>query len=295
MLPPEVVAYYECGDEQDRRPLRPAGWSGPGPGILLQRHLPDAQRPPSSTSAAARARTPSRSRWPGHDIHLIDAMPLHVAQAQQAAAAAGTELASTEVGDARELASRTERRRGAAARPALPPAGTGRAGRRTAEARRVLRPGGVLAAVAISRFASLSEGLAARLGRDHPGDRRGRPAHRDPPQPGAPPDRFTTAHFARPQELAAEVGAAGLTAGRAVRRRGPGRPARRTRGLAGRPGAARPGCCASWTRIETEASLLGASPHMAIAHRYGAAQQPAGHLDRRGTRGSDRGVVVSTA
>ena len=138
-------------------------------------------------------------------------MPLHVAQARQAAAAAETTLATTEVGDARELAfpdasadavlllgplyHLLEQAERAAA---------------LAEARRVLRPGGVLAAVAVSRFASLIEGLRYGWACDHPGIVESglhTGTHRNP---GALQHRFTTAHFARPEELAAEVGAAGL-------------------------------------------------------------------------------------
>ena len=267
MLPPEVVAYYECEDERDRLSA-PAGrleWARTW--VLLQRHLPD----PKATIVDVGG-GPGAYAIPlalaGHDVHLIDAMPLHVAQARQAAAAAGITLASTEVGDARELA--------------LPDASADavlllgplyhlleEAERvaALAEARRVLRPGGVLAAVAVSRFASLIEGLRYGWACDHPrivesGLHTG--THRNP---GALPHRFTTAHFARPEELAAEVGAAGFAPVTLYAVEGPGALVDEPDEWMDDP-ARRDWLLRQLDRIETEPSLLGASPHvMAIAYR----------------------------
>jgi hypothetical protein len=80
------------------------------------------------------------------------------------------------------------------------------------EARRVCRPGGVIIAAAISRFASTLDGLRGGYLEDPAfamvaaGDRRdGR--HRNPT---GDPAYFTTAYFHRPDELAAECGAAGI-------------------------------------------------------------------------------------
>ena len=267
MLPPEVVAYYECGDEQDRL-TAPAGrleWARTW--VLLQRHLPD----PKATIVDVGG-GPGAYAIPlalaGHDVHLIDAMPLHVAQARQAAAAAGITLASTEVGDARELA--------------LPDASADavlllgplyhlleEAERvaALAEARRVLRPGGVLAAVAVSRFASLIEGLRYGWACDHPGIVESglhTGTHRNP---GALPHRFTTAHFARPEELAAEVGAAGFEPATLYAVEGPGALVDDPDEWMDDP-ARRDWLLRQLDRIETEPSLLGASPHvMAIAYR----------------------------
>ena len=267
MLPPEVVAYYECGDEQDRL-TAPAGrleWARTW--VLLQRHLPD----PKATIVDVGG-GPGAYAIPlalaGHDVHLVDAMPLHVAQARQAAAAAGITLASTEVGDARELAVPDasadavlllgplyhlleEAERVAA----------------LAEARRVLRPGGVLAAVAVSRFASLIEGLRYGWACDHPGIVESglhTGTHRNP---GALPHRFTTAHFARPEELAAEVGAAGFAPVTLHAMEGPGALVDDPDEWMDDP-ARRDWLLRQLDRIETEPSLLGASPHvMAIAQR----------------------------
>jgi hypothetical protein len=82
------------------------------------------------------------------------------------------------------------------------------------EARRVLTPGGVLAAATISRLASTFDGFghgyladprfAAMVERDV------RDGVHHNPEPEAHPEWFTTAYFHRPAEVRAEIEAAGL-------------------------------------------------------------------------------------
>src|SRR5919108_3456011 len=91
----------------------------------------------------------------GYTVHLIDPVPLHVEHARQRSAAAERALASVRLGDARRL----ELPHGCAdAVLLLGPLYhlTQRAERVAAlrEARRVLRPGGIVLAAVISRFAS---------------------------------------------------------------------------------------------------------------------------------------------
>src|SRR4030095_4093133 len=91
----------------------------------------------------------------------IDPLALHVQQALRASAEQpAAPLASATVGDARQL-DRPDARVAAALLFAPLSHLTDRADRIRAlvEARRVLRPGGVLAAAAISRFASTLDGL----------------------------------------------------------------------------------------------------------------------------------------
>jgi hypothetical protein len=134
---------------------------------------------------------------------------------------------------------------------------------------RWLRPGGVLAAAAISRFASTLDGLL-RGYLDEPGfeaivERDLRDGqHRNPT---GRPEWFTTAYFHLPEELAQEVGEAGLRLHALLAVEGPAwmladiqqrlaDPTRRERLLA------------AIRRVQTEPSLLGASSHLlAVAHR----------------------------
>jgi hypothetical protein len=133
----------------------------------------------------------------------------------------------------------------------------------------VLRPGGVLIAAAISRFASMYDGLrrgwlddpdfAAIVDRDL---RDGQ--HRNP---DGRPGWFTTAYFHHPDELATEVGAGGLTLDSVVGVEGtawllPELPAM----LA--TAESRTRLLDLLRRTETEPTLLGAASHLlAIAHR----------------------------
>jgi ubiquinone/menaquinone biosynthesis C-methylase UbiE len=266
MLPPEVVAYYECGDEQDRLTARIGRLEWARTWELLERFLPE---PPATILDVGGG--PGAYAVPlalaGHAVHLVDAMPLHVRQGRDAAAVAGTTLASVEVGDARELA--------------FPDASADAvlllgplyhllevADRHAAltEAWRVLRPGGVLIAVAISRFASFFEGVHAGWAGDHPeivesGLHTG--THRNP---DAMAHRFTTAHFARPEELVAEVGEAGFAVEALVAVEGPASLVDDPDGWLDDP-RRRAWLLRQLRRVESEPSLLGASSHLLAVGR----------------------------
>jgi ubiquinone/menaquinone biosynthesis C-methylase UbiE len=127
---------------------------------------------------------------------------IHLGQAKARSAASGTTLGSITKGDARCLSAQSN------SADAVLLLGE-RSDRLMAlrEARRILKPKGVLIAAAISRFASLIDGLARGFFRDS--DFRKIVArdlatgqHRNPTNQTA---HFTTAYFHRPEELAAEV------------------------------------------------------------------------------------------
>jgi hypothetical protein len=137
------------------------------------------------------------------------------------------------------------------------------------EGYRFLRPGGVLMAAAISRFAAVLDGLwsgyivdpafRAIVERDL---REGQ--HRNP---DAHPEYFTTAFFHHPDELAAEVREAGLHLDAVLAIEGPGRLVPDLDGwLADEE--RRDLLLQTIAAIEREPSLLGMSSHfMAVAHR----------------------------
>ena len=141
--------------------------------------------------------------------------------------------------------------------------------RALAEARRVVRPGGVVVAAAISRFASTVDGLArGRL--DEPGFAAiverdlSDGQHRNPTRR---PEWFTTAYFHLPDELATEVADAGLRLRALLAVEGVGEfaadAAERLADL-----DRRERLLEVVRRVEAEPSLLGASPHiLAIAGR----------------------------
>lgn len=198
----------------------------------------------------------------GYQVRLLDPVPRHVEQAR-ARAATGPGF-QADRGEAREV---DEPDRSADLVLLLGPLYhlTSRPQRvaALAETRRVLRPGGVLIAAGISRFASLYDGLrrgwlddldfAAVVDQDL---RDGQ--HRNPDRR---PGWFTTAYFHHPDELAGEVAAAGLTLRSLIGVEGAAwllpdlphllaDPARRGRLLD------------LLRRTETEPSLLGVSGHL---------------------------------
>ncbi len=201
----------------------------------------------------------------GHQVHLVDALPLHVEQA--AATARGREASFTvALGDARSLA------QGDSSCDAVLMLGPlyhlterDERVRALAEARRVLRPGGMVAAAAISRFASLLDGLVSGWLGDPEFDAiverdLAEGQHRNPTNR---PEWFTTAFFHHPDELRAEVEDAGLQYEALFGIEGPGWL-----------------LCEQWDEpkgpqnilrvaraVEQEQSLIGASAHLLVLAR----------------------------
>lgn len=151
----------------------------------------------------------------GYNVDLIDFMKLHVDQANEIFARLGlTALARAEQGDARDL------KRPDASADAVLLMGplyhlTEKSDRAKAlrEAWRVLKPGGVLAAAAVSRFVSLLDGYSSGF-IDDPVFQEVVLAdlmtgqHRNP---NNTPGYFTTAYLHHPDELNAELNEAGFT------------------------------------------------------------------------------------
>lgn len=146
----------------------------------------------------------------GYDVHLIDPVPLHVAQARHAAANQPDQPFTASLGDARSLPEPDGTRDAVLLLGPLYHL-TERDERLRAlrEALRVLKDDGIVAAVGISRFRTVLAGLMGSDLHDpafrpivESGFRTGQ--HRNP-DPVGDPQRFTTAYLHRPGELVDEV------------------------------------------------------------------------------------------
>jgi ubiquinone/menaquinone biosynthesis C-methylase UbiE len=253
----DITAYYDRGEEQGRL----AGWGRlefirtqelltrflpPAPAVVL-----DVGGGPGAYAAWLSGR--------GYDVHLLDPVTLHI---EQARAHAG--LAGAEVGDARALPFVDESADAVLLLGPLYhlPEADDRV-RALAEARRVLRPGGVLAAAAISRFASTIDGLLKGY-MDSPefeqivervlltGRHENRARH---------PGWFTTAYFHLPDDLAREVRDAGFDLEGLLGIEGPGTWLTDLDDRLDDPDR-REALLRAIRRVETEQSMLGASAHL---------------------------------
>lgn len=212
-LDSDIIAHYESMDEAQRL-------YRPGSEIerlrtqeLLQRYLP----PPPAVILDIGGGAGVYAFWladRGYQVHLVDGVPLHVSQAEEAARQrGGPPLASLSLGDARQLDHPESSFDGVLLLGPLYHL-TERSDRIFAlrEARRVLRPGGMLLAAGINRFASTISALLEDFIVDpqfipiYEQDLR-YGQHRNP---SGDPRFFTTAFFHYPQELIDEVKEAGF-------------------------------------------------------------------------------------
>jgi len=265
-LEPDIAAHYRLGVER----VRLTTWGrleAERTRELLDRYLPS---PPATVLdvGGAEGAYALPLALNGYVVHLVDPVSAHIDAARSASSAQPAHpLASVELGDARHLEAADS---SVDAVLMLGPLyhlieATDR-GRALAEAFRVLRPGGVLFAAGISRFASTLDGLRtgdiadARFEDIVSGDLlHGR--HSNPDVEGHP-EWFTLAYFHRPDELLDEVRSAGFPGAELFAVEGAGAwldlndslddPSRRASILA------------AIRRVEREPSLLGSSPHVMV-------------------------------
>lgn len=268
-IAPEAAAYYLEGLEQARLLDRAVPLEYARTHELLRQYLPpppavvlDAGGGPGVYACALAAE--------GYAVHLLDAMPLHVEQARAASARQPRRpLASAEIGDARAM---TQADAVVDAVLLLGPLYhlIERRDRIQAltEARRVLRPGGVLFAAGISRFASPLDGFDEGAISDPAFQqiveddlRTGQ--HRNPTDN---PAYFTTSFFHRPDELEAEVIEAGFSIETLVAVERPFWLLKETNS-SWDDSERRERLLGYLRAVESEPSLLGVSAHiMVIAH-----------------------------
>ena len=207
-----VARYYASGAEAERLERGVAQLEAVRTRQLLARELP----PAPATVVDVGGGTGVHALWlaeQGYVVHLLDPVPELIAVAHARSATASRPLATAQVGDARALPYPD------ASADALLLLGPlyhltepGERAAALAEARRVLRPNGVVFAAAITRWAGalygLTRGLYAQPGFEalvqhtlESGQNR---------NPAGLPGGFTTAFFHRPEELASEVALAGF-------------------------------------------------------------------------------------
>jgi SAM-dependent methyltransferase len=219
-LDPAIRAYYERGEEADR--LRGGFPSGPleleRTRELILRWLPPGPLHVLDVGGAAGIHASWLAEL-GHEVRLLDPVPLHVEQA----AAAHPRLVA-ELGDARALAAGD----GSCdvvllLGPLYHLLDPGDRQLALREAHRVLRPGGRLFAAGISRASALLD-LLVRLDRLHEPGRLEVVAEavRTGEFRGSQHGMFTDAYFHRPSELRREVAGAGFADAEVLNVEGPG-------------------------------------------------------------------------
>jgi ubiquinone/menaquinone biosynthesis C-methylase UbiE len=263
-----IVAHYAAGQEAGRLESGIGQLEGARTRELLERYLP----PPPARVADVGGGPGAYAVWlagQGYTVDLLDLVPLHVEQARRRFEALGLGRARALVGDARALPYAPASQDAALLIGPLYhlPARTDRL---TAlrEAWRVLRPGGVVVAATISRFAPLLDGFFRELVRD--------PAYEEilgrdlesgwHENPSGNPAYFTTAYFHRPEEVAPELEEASFEAPGLFAVEGPFWCLPDFDRLWAAAGL-RQRLLAWLRRVEREPSLLGASAHLLAVGR----------------------------
>jgi SAM-dependent methyltransferase len=255
----QILSYYESGQEAERLESPFSRWENVRTLDLLDRFLPPAPALILDVGGAAGAYAfPLAER--GYIVDLIDPVPLHLEQAKQRAAMDQRVPRSFQVGDARAIPSDD----GAADAvlffgPLYHLTDSNDRLKAIREAHRVLRHGGVLLAVAISRFASALDGIARGFIRDPDFVRIMEQDLKTGQHRNETPnfDYFTTAYFHHPDEFRTELLAGGFPDPKLCAIEGPVWTVPES-ATAKRQDA----FIATMRALEDEATLIGASAHI---------------------------------
>jgi SAM-dependent methyltransferase len=262
-FPSEIFEYYHQYAEESRLQAGSFQLEFERTKDILTRHLP----PPPASIVDVGGAAGSYSSWLaglGYAVHLVDVTPRLVEEARRRNAALAKPIATLTVADARQLPQVDGSADAVLVMGPLyhllDPADRQQTLR---EARRVLRDGGLLAAAAISRYASALDGIVHKLALD-PEFRRMR--DRDLADgchlnDTGRPDYFTTAYLHHPDEVERELVGAGFGSVRVLGVEGPGwlMPDFDARW-------AEPGLRADMLdvarQLESERAIVGASAHL---------------------------------
>jgi ubiquinone/menaquinone biosynthesis C-methylase UbiE len=265
-----VQSYYDLQPEEDRLSRGPSRLEAERTRALIERFAP----PPPAVVLDVGGAAGAYAFWLaslGHDVHLLDPVERLVDLARERSGSSSAPLASARVGDARDLPfAEASADLVLLLGPLYHLTVSEDRARALQEAARVLRSGGILFAVCITRWASLLDGLthdyladprfAAIVEQDlRTGQHRNDEGH---------PGYFTTAYFHRPEEFEEELLESGLEVEGLFGLEGPGFLLSdfderwghdRTRADLLRAAAA----------VEAEPSLRGLSPHLLGVCRKG--------------------------
>ena len=268
LIPEEIEGHYQQAVEAERLAAEQGELERLRTQEILARDLPSPPAVIFDVGGAAGVYAIPLAQQ-GYHVHLIDPVGLHLEQARARAEAAGVALASITRGDARKL--------DVAAGTADTVILLGplyhlveQSDRLLAlrEARRILKSGGILFAAAISRFASLIDGVSRGFFQD-PAFRRIVAGDLASGQHRNPTDNayyFTTAFFHRPEELDAEIREAGFEEVRVLAVEGPIWSAAQFSQAWGDP-VQREDLMKFLSLVEREPSIIGASGHLLAVGR----------------------------
>jgi ubiquinone/menaquinone biosynthesis C-methylase UbiE len=211
-LAEEITRYYQEVAEERRLGAGPSQLEFARTKEVVLRFM----QPPPATILDVGGAAGAYALWlaeRGYQVHLIDPVPRLVEEARRRSEASPNRICTCQVGDARELTINSGVADGVLLLgPLYHLTSTAERLRALREVYRVLRPGGMLFAAAISRYASALDGVARDLFADpsfaaivQQDLEQGQ--HRNATDKW---DYFTTAYFHRPDELEAEVVSAGF-------------------------------------------------------------------------------------